>query len=378
MPDSDYIAASTAGMVVSSGGLGTFDLISLQKKLAGKVAGVSPSIGNLYEQLGGSAIPEDVETLFQLIHLSFTAPRRDSNAYLAFKSQVESFLANRSMDPVEAFHDTLTVALSQRHFRARPPTVQVYEEMDLHKSYDFYVDRFAEAGDFTFVFVGNFDLEQMRPLVERYLATLPSIGREESWRDVGVRSPSGIVERTVRQGVEPRSQTSIVFTGQIDYNRENHYLVSSLTELLQIKLRERLREDLGGTYTVTVGGSAEREPVHAYSIQVSFAADPERLDQLVEAVFDEITELKADGPADADLLKVKEAQRRSRETSLEQNGYWLYQLLYADRYGEDPREILDFGQLLDGLTCEKLRVAAGLYLDTGNYVRVSLYPEEGI
>ena len=376
--DEDYIAASTAGMVVSAAGVGSFDLVELQKKLAGQVAVVSPSIGELYENLGGSAIPENVETLFQLIYLTFTAPRRDSNAYLAFKSQVETFLANRSMDPVEAFHDSLTVALSQHHFRARPPTVGVYEEMDLSKSYEFYQDRFGDAGDFTFIFVGNFDVESMRPLVQTYLATLPSAGRVESWRDVGIRPPDGIVEKLVRQGVEQRSQTSIVLSGPIEFSRENQYLVSSLSELLQIKLRERLREDLGGTYTVTVGGSAEREPAPYYSIQVGFSADPERLEELTAAVFDEMNTLKVEGPAENDVLKVKEAQRRSQETNLEQNGYWLYQLLYADRYGVDPRKTVNYSQLIDGLSSEKLRDAAVRFLNLDRYVRVSLYPAEGV
>jgi zinc protease len=375
--DEDYIAASTAGMVVSAAGVGSFNLIELQKKLAGKVAVVSPSIGELYENLGGSAIPEDVETLFQLIYLTFTAPRHDSNAYLAYRSQVESFLANRSVDPVESFHDSLTVALSQHHFRARPPTVRVYEEMDLNKSYEFYRDRFGDAGDFTFVFVGNFDIEAMRPLVQTYLASLPSAGRVESWRDVGIRPPSGVVEKTVRQGLEPRSQTSIVITGPIEFTRENQYLVSSLSELLQIKLRERLREDLGGTYTVTVGGSAAREPVPFYSIQVGFSADPERLEELTAAVFDEMRRLKVEGPADNDVLKVKEAQRRSQETNLEQNGYWLYQLLNADRYGVDASSVINHSHLIEGLTGDKLQNAAVRFLNLDNYVRVSLYPEEG-
>jgi zinc protease len=166
-----------------------------------------------------------------------------------------------------------------------------------------------------------------------------------------------------------------VFTGPVEYTRENRHLISSLTELLQIKLRERLREDLGGTYTVTVGGSAGREPVPYYSIQVSFAADPARLEELTAEVFAEVARLQSSGPANSDLVKVKEAQRRSQETSLEQNGYWLYQLLEADRFGEDARGALYYDDLINGLTRDKLRNAARTYLDSGNYVRVSLYPK---
>jgi len=375
--DEDFIAASTAARVVSASGLGGFDLIALQKKLAGKVVGVSPNIGSLYENLSGRARPRDLETLFQLIHLSFTAPRQDTNAFLAYRAQVDAFLSNRSADPVEEFHDSLNVALSQGHFRARPPTVRVYEEMDMGKSYDFYLDRFEDAGDFTFIFVGNFDPDSLRTLALSYLATLPSSGRVETWRDVGLRAPSGVVEKTLRRGVEPRSQTSIVFTGELEYSRENSHLLSSLTSLLQIKLRERLREDLGGTYTVRVGGSAELQPVPAYSIQVSFATDPARLEELTDEVFEEIARLKLEGPDEADLRKVKEAQRRSLETNLEQNAFWLYQLVDSYRFEHDPRLILEYESLISGLTSEKLRDAASMFLDTENYVRVSLLPQVG-
>ncbi len=374
--DENFIAATTASAVVNRGGLAGFSLVDLQKKLAGKAVNVSPNIGALYEGIGGSGSPEDVEALFELIYLTFTAPRRDTTAYLAFRSQVESMLANRSASPIDAFQDTLTVTLTQHHFRTRPPTLDVYNEMDLYKSFAFYQDRFADAGDFTFVFVGNFDLEMLRPLVRTYLGSLPSTGRTESWRDVGIRPPGGVVERIVRRGVEPRSQTSIIFTGPFEYIRENRHVLRSLTDVLQIKLRERLREDLGGTYGVSVSQSVERDPVPSYSIQIGFGADPERLEELTAVVFEEMDKLKTHGPVLTDVEKVQEAQRRTRETSLKRNGYWLVQLLYADRFGSDPRDILTYERLIDALTGEMIQDAARQYLRSDNYVRVSLYPEK--
>jgi zinc protease len=373
--DEDYVAASTAASVVSAGGLGEFGLVELQKKLAGRSVSVNPSIGSLFEGVSGSVSPDDVTTMFELVYLTFTAPRRDTTAYQAYRSQINAFLSNRDASPDAAFSDTLKVTLSQYHIRARPSTVAVYEEMDLDKSFEFYRDRFADAGDFTFVFAGSFEPDELRPLVAKYIASLPTNGRVESWRDVGIRPPTGVVEKVVRRGVEPRSQTHVVFSGPFEYTRKNRHVIRSLSELLQIKLRERLREDLAGTYGVSVSAAPERDPVPSFSMTVRFGAEPGRLEELTSVVFDEINELKANGPSQTDLDKVKEAQRRSRETSLKQNGYWLYQLLFADRFGTDPGDILTYESLIQELDAETLREAAAEYLPTDNYVRVSLYPE---
>lgn len=375
-PDEDYVAAITASTVVGQGGVGEFSLVDLQKVLAGKVVRVSPFIGSLEEGLSGSVSPADVETLFQLIYLHFTAPRRDGEAYQSFRSRIQAFLANRSADPNAAFQDTLQVTLSQHHFRARPPTSQLYDEMDLDKSFAFYEDRFADASDFTFVFVGNLDLESLRPLIQTYLGGLPSTGREETWRDVGVRPPTGVVRKTVYKGIEPKSQTQIVFTGPFDWTRQNRYVIRAMVDVLRIKLREVLREEMGGTYGVRVSASANRDPEQSYSVTVGFGTDPERLEELVQAVFVQIDSLKLSGPSEDDIAKVKEQQRRSRETSLRRNGYWLGQLVSSDRYDLDPRNILTYEELIDALDAEDVRQAAIRYLNIDNYVQVSLYPEK--
>ena len=374
--DEDYIAASTAADIVGFAGLNGFSMVELQKKLAGKAVGVGASIGPLYEGMGGSASPEDVATLFELIYLTFTAPRRDSVAYLAFRKQIEAVLANRSASPMDAFQDTLTATLTQNHYRARAPTVEVYQEMDLDKALTFYRDRFADAGDFTFVFVGNFEVEQLRPLARTYLGSLPTTGRAENWRDVGISPPAGVVVKEVRRGIEPKSQTHIVFTGSFDYDRENSHLIGSLADLLQIRLRERLREDLGGTYSVSVAANPGRDPVPSYSLRISFGADPGRLEELTAEVFQEISLLKEHGPQESDVDKVRESQRRSLETNLKQNNYWLWLLVDAERLGVDPRGFGTDNEMIDRLTATLLRQAAAKYLPEDNYVRVSLYPEK--
>jgi zinc protease len=360
---------------VPQGGLGTFGRVELEKKLAGTAAGVSPSIGLYNEGLNGGASPKDLEILFQLIHLTVTAPRADSAAYQAFRSQVEAFVANRGASPEQVFGDTVAVTMAQHSPYARPITPEFLQQIDLGTALRIYRDRFADVGDFTFTFVGNFSPDTLRALAERYLASLPTRGRKEAWRDVGLHPPTGVVERTVRRGVEPKAQTRLVFTGPFTQSRDNRFALLALQEVLNLRLRERLREALGGTYGVSVSAGSARIPRPEYTATVAFGSAPDRVEELVRAVFAEIDSLKANGASADDVAKVKELQLRERETSLKQNGFWLNQLAARAEWGEDYGEILRYPQLLETLTPQLVRDAARAYLNTGNYARFTLLPE---
>jgi zinc protease len=265
--------------------------------------------------------------------------------------------------------------MAQHSVRERPVSAAVLDQIDPFKSYDFYKDRFSNAGDFTFVFVGNFKLDSIKPLIEKWLGALPSTGVKESWRDTGVRPPKGVIERVVKKGAEPKARTALIFTGPFEYTRQNRYYLSALAELLNIKLREALRENLGGTYGVSVSPSATREPEPAYRFTIGFGSAPERLDALTAAALAQIDSVKKFGTTPEYLTKVKEAALRSRETALKQNGYWLSQISIFDQSGWPLAEIPNGEKLISSLSVQDLQRAATLYLRNNNYVRVSLYPE---
>jgi len=370
----DYMSASMADQIVVMGGVGAFSMVDLQRKLAGKAAGVSPSIGELSEGLSGGASPQDLETLFQLIHLYFTAPRKDEVAFRALQGQMGAVLANRSASPLAAFQDTLLVTMAQGHPRARPLTQETFQEIDLDRAFDFYRDRFADASDFTFVLVGALDPLEIRPLVETYLGSLPTLARQESWVDLGMAPPAGIVEKAVVKGVEPQSQTRIIFTGPFEYNRENRLGIRILTTVLETRLREVIREELSGTYGVSVGRSYALFPDPRYSISVSFGSDPDRAEELAEAVLSEIRSLQDNGPSPEDVRSAVEQERRTRETDLQENGWWVTQLSFSYEYGQDPRLLLD-ESLLPGVTQGTVRRDARLWLRLDNYVKATLFPE---
>jgi len=374
-PDSLAVSADRAGMIVNASGAGAFSDVELGKLLAGKVARAQPYIGDEEEGLSGSASPKDLETMFQLIYLYGTAPRRDTAAFAALQSRLLAFAENRAQVPEAAFSDTLLVTITQHHARTRPLTPDLVNAADLDAALAFYRDRFADFGDFTFYFVGNVDTATLRPLVETYLGGLPSHGRKETWRDLGIRPPTGVVRRTVYRGVEPKARTQFVFTGPFEENRRNRHVLRSMGDALQIRLREVLREDMGGVYGVGVGASNSIVPDTAYQVTIGFGADPARMDELVDALFAEIRAFQTTGPTDSIVRKVQEAQRRSRETSLRENRYWLGQLVVSDQWGLDPRNLLTYDDLIDQLTADDIREAARRYLRLDNYVQVTLMPE---
>ena len=374
-PDSLFTAASFASQAVNLGGLAGFSAIELQKKLAGKAVGLAPYVATYQEGIRGQASPQDLETFFQLVYLHFTEPRRDPQAFEAYRANLRAALANRGASPNVAFGDTLAVTLAQHHPRVRPFTPEIADSLDLDKALDVYRDRFADASDFTFVVVGAFQLDSLRSLAERYLANLPASRRTESWRDLGIRPPKGVVEREVRRGIEPKAQTQIVFSGDFPYSRQERFVLRALGDVLDIRLREELREALGGTYGVSVSPSSTKVPRQEYTFSISFGSAPDRVQQLVDAIFAEIDSLARRGALEKDLAKIRENVIRSRETELKENGFWLGQLVGYEQNGEDFSGFVDPSDLLPLLTPEKIKAAAARYLDPKNYVRVTLLPE---
>ncbi len=374
--EEQYVAAVTACPIVTESGVDGFDSIQLQKMLAGKTVSVDPWIGELYEGMRGSARPEDLETLFQLIYLYFTEPRRDLEGYQAYKQRLQTMVANRASSPEAVFWDTVQTAVSGGHFRRRPWTPAVLEEMDLDVSLAVYRERFADAGDFTFVFTGTFTLQQIRPLAVAYLGSLPASGRLESWRDLGIDPPRGIVEREVRKGIENRSRVEIVFSGGTEWSLERRLELEALKQVLGIALRENVREEAGGSYDIGVAAELNRYPDEEYFVYVGFGCAPEQVESLTALVFEQVADLRRRGPPGEDVAKVREILRREHEQNLRENEYWLGVLQLAYLNDLDPRVLLDFDRRLQNVTTDRLRSLAVETLRPDSYLRVVLYPED--
>jgi zinc protease len=374
--DPDYMSAALSSQVMQLGGLGSFSRIDLGKKLAGKAANVSPAVDETTEGLAGRSSPKDIETMFQLAYLTFTAPRLDTVVFATFRGQAATVLANRALSPDAVFQDTIQVTLAQHAFRARPLTPAVFNEVNAQKALAFYKDRFANAGDFTFVLVGNVDTVSIKPMVETYLASLPNTGRVEKARDVGISPPRGVVEKVVHRGAEPKATTRFVFTGTCAYTPENRFAIRALTTLMQTRLNETLREKLGGTYSPSVGGSCSREPRQQYAVTIAFGSSPENVAPLSKAVFAVIDSIKSQPVTQADVDKVKEEILRSREVEVKTNSYWLGNIAARDEAGEDLGGLgAPYDEMVRRLTPAMIQSAARTYFNTANYARFVLLPE---
>lgn len=376
--DAELMAARSAAAVVASGGLGDFDVPALQRALTGKLAVAVPVITDDEERVEGHASARDIQTLFELIYLRFTAPREDADAFAVVKSRARAGLQNRNSRPETVLDDAFNRLMTQDHPRARPTTVETLDEMDLDRSMAFYRDRFGDASDFVFVFVGAFEPAALRPLVEQYLAALPAAGRQESWQDRGLRVPKGVFEETVRAGVEPRSQTRIAFNGEIDMRDQmQRTSLLAISRLLQGRLSDVLREELGATYGVRVEPRMRFIPVESYSLIIEFAADPERMDELVDRVFDEIRELRRTGFSPARVADVREALLREHETSVRHNAHWLDVLTEAYARGDEAgiEHVITRPERIAALTPESIRSDLARFLDDDNTVRVTLVPQ---
>lgn len=374
--DADYVTASTAAMVVGRGGIGRLSDADLRKKMTGKVASATASIGETEEAISGSSSKKDLETMFQLIYLRFTQPRQDPQAFAALQGQMKSALINQQNSPGFHFSEAMTTALYGNHVRRRPTTLATVEAMNLDKSFAFYKDRFADAGDFTFVIVGSFDVETIKPLVERYLGGLPSKGRKESWKDTGVRYAKGFIERRVEKGLEPQSNTAIVFTGPFTFNQEQRVAIRAMADVLSTRLHEKLREDLGGTYGVSANASYVQIPVSTYSININFGSAPDRVEGLVKAAFEEIELLKTQGPTEKQVNDAKEKLLRDYETNMKSNSYLVGQLILKYQFNDDVPTLFAIDQYYKKLTPALIQDAAKRYLDPANVVKVSLFPEK--
>lgn len=370
------ISAELADGLTQNSGVGNYKLIELEKYLSDKVASASPYISSINEGFRGSASPEDLETMLQIVYAYFTAPRLDKDAFESYKSKMEAVLLNRENNPQTAFSDTLNAILTQHDPRDVPMKSSDLDKMDRLESFRIFKQRFADGNDFTFFFVGNFQPDSIKPLVEQYLGSLPVLPGEETWADDSNDYPKGIYKKDVFKGIEPKSMATLVFTGPFKWNIKNRFVANALVDVIRIKLRERIREDKSGTYSVSVRGSFVEYPKPRYQVSISFGSDPDRVEELTNEIFVQIDSLKNIGTTLKYLDKVKETDTREYELSLRENGYWLNNIQYAYFHNIEPNFVLDVPELIKELTLDDIHEAAKKYLDKNNFVKVVLFPED--
>jgi zinc protease len=374
-PDKDIISASLATSIIAQSGLGDFDMISLQKKLSGNTARLNPYINELREGVSGNCSPKDLETMLQLNYLYFTKIRKDNNAFSTYISRMKNSYKPIRTLPQFIFSDTLAKITSKNSARIYTiPSDAQLDQINLDLLLKIFKDRFADASDFTYLMIGNFTIDGVMPMLEKYIGGLPAIKRKETWKDVTADFPKGLIVVDVPKNSEPQSQVAMVWKGDFKGNDKDRQTFTMLMNILSIKCRESMREDQGGVYGVSFGGSLTRFPKAFYNISASWGCSPDNIKKLSQTVLDEMIKIKNDGPAELDLNKVKETLFRERETRMKENSFWLSALQNYYYLGDKLLSLDAYKSFVGSITKEDIKVLANIYLDTKNFVQVSLSP----
>jgi len=369
--------AQLATALVGLSGIGGHSAIELQKLLAGKIASASPFLSLSTQGISGSSTPANLETGLQLLNLNFTQPGDDPEAFGLIKRQLEAAYANRENNPNAVFGEKLAAVNTSNHYTARPLTTARIGTLDRAAMSSFYKSRFTNAADYTFFMVGAFKVDEAIPLVARYVGSLPSTGTATSrFKDVGIMFPASIEKATVEKGREPKATTVLSFSADPPLEENEQGRVEAATEVLEIALRDILREELGETYSVSVGLSQRLPQKTGGSIGVSFGSAPENIDRMLDRVLQEVRRLQAEGPSEDLTNRAKESARRSYETSMKQNPYWMGRLQSAKLLGRDPKLLLTRLERIDAVTPAILRDIFKKYFPMDRYTVVTLLPEK--
>lgn len=374
--DQDYTSANLAGDIVGSSGIAGFTQIQLDKKLSGKNVRVSPYLTEVAQGISANTSPKDFVTAIQLIYLYFTRPRMDPDIWQSNISQTKALLANRGLAPVNVFQDTISATLSNHNFRDMLVTPERLNSASMDNAFAFYKERFGDANGFVFSMVGNFKIETIRPYLEAYLGSLPSTNKTETYKNLNIHSPDGLITKAVYKGIEDKSTVQLVFSGNYEYNEVNNIQVDALEEILQIKLTERLREQESGAYSPGVRSNYKKIPNGRYSFTISFGCSPANVDKLISAAMDEINKIKQNGALPVDIQKFVAEEARSTQTQLKENIFWAGYLGAASQNNENPDAILNHVNSLTGITVQSTKDAANKYLSGNNLIKFILLPEK--
>ena len=371
-----YVEAQLATGQVELSGAGGHRAIDLPKLTAGRIASASPFISLSSHGIQGSSTPANIETALQLLHIKVTAPGDDADAFGLIKRQLQAAVVNRLSSPTAVFGDKLGEVNTVNHYTSRPLTVERIAALDRAAMVAFYRERFANAADFTFFMVGTFKVDEAAPLVARYVASLPSTGKPASrFKDVGISFPKASEKVRVAKGKEPKAETRLSFFADPPIDENEQTRVEAAIEVLEIALRDILREELGETYGVSVGLAQALPQRGGGHIEIGFSGAPANADKMVSRVLEEVARLQKEGPS-ADLTnRAKETARRAYETAVRQNGYWLGRMQSAKLLDRDPLLMLQRLQRIEAVTPALLHETFKKYFPQDRSTLVTLVPE---
>ena len=370
-PDKDALNFAVMDNVIAVGGLGNFSQVDLTKVLAGKKVSVNAGLGATTENVFGTCSPKDFETMMQLTYLTFTAPRKDAEAFESFKNRMKAQLESAQANPLSSINDSLQKAMYNNHPRVVMMKPEMVDQIDYDRILEMYNDRFKDASDFTFYFVGNIDLETAKPLIAEYLGALPAINRKETFKDTKMSIRKGVYKNEyAKEQQTPTATIVFLYSGRAPYTLKNDILLSFATQVLDMVYTEEVREKEGGTYGVNCFGDLQKYPKEQLLLQIVFQTDPAKKDKLAGIVVDELKKLAAEGPSDVHLQKVKEYMLKKYADNQKENGYWMNNLNDYFYYGMDMTE--GYTDIVNSITAKDIQKFVSDLLKQGNEIEVTM------
>ena len=348
----------------------------IDKFMAGKIASVYPYISNTTEGFRGSTTPKDLEYAFQMIHAYFTDLNFDADAFEGYKQKQSNFFENMISQPNFYFQQEFYTHLNKENPRwnGMVPTAEKWNETDYKLAYNKFKERFSNAGDFEFFFVGNVDDAKMEEFAKKYIASLPSNGTKETAKDLGYRFLKGDIKKVVNKGKDPKSNVTIMFYGDAPYSAKEAVAMTALGEVLTIKLVEELRENESGVYGVNARGSMSKVPYGSYNFNISFPCGPENAEKLTASALAELDKIIKNGPEEKDVNKYKEAEALDYKKKIKENRYWMTNFTRSFMNGSSPEEILTASDKVKEVTAKDIQDVAAKYLSKDKVIGI-LMPE---
>lgn len=362
---------------LTEAGFSGLKLNDINKFMTGKMASAQPYIGGITEGFYGNATPKDMEYMFQMIHAYFTDLNLDKEAYEGYKQKQSAFYANMASSPSYYFQQEFYGYLYKDNprFNGFIPNEKTWAQTDYQLAYNKYKERFANAGDFEFYFVGNIDDKAIEDYSAKYLASLPSTGVKEKATDLGYRMLKGEHKKVVNKGTDPKSSVTIMYYGDATYTPKEALAMQALGEILTIKLTEQLRENESGVYGINARGSMGKVPYGSYSFNISFPCGPDNAEKLTASALNELQKIIDKGPDPKDLTKYKEAELLDYKKDIKDNNYWLDYFTRSYTYGTSAEEIFKVEEKVNALTAKDVQDVAKKYL-TKDKVIGMLMPEK--
>lgn len=378
IPDADFNKTQFAFSALSEAAVGGFSKADLTNYLAGKQVNVNPMVGNLFEGISGRTTQKDLGTAMELMYAYFTSLNYNPAAFNAYKDKQSAMLNNLLSNPQAYFSNEHAKFMNQKNprFIGLFPMEKDWANTDYKKAYDIYKEKFANAGNFQFYFVGNIDEAKFKNEVLQYIASLPTSGKTTAFKDTGYRQMTGEYTKVYKKGKDPKSMVTISYSGEAPYNEKEALALSALGEVATIKVIEKLREDESGIYGGGARGGMSKVPYSNYNFSISFPCGPENAEKLTKSAIAELQKLIDKGPEQKDLDKYKEGEYNDNKTELKDNMYWMNAMAKNQLDGSDKYDILNYQDKVKALTVKDLQDVAKKYLAKGKVIAM-LMPEDG-